>query len=63
MGGVYPAPLLESPFVLIGTYEQMAGMLIECRERFGVSYQTVFDDWADRRWAMPDLAEVIGLLR
>jgi probable F420-dependent oxidoreductase len=61
--GVSADLLLESPFVLLGTHEQMAEALLERRERFGISYWTVFDDWADRRSALPDLTEVIGLLR
>ncbi|MGE2712460.1 TIGR03621 family F420-dependent LLM class oxidoreductase [Mycolicibacterium litorale] len=63
IGGVAPADLLDSPFVLIGTHEQMADMLADRRERFGVSYWTVFDEWAGRPSAMPDLAEVMSLLR
>jgi hypothetical protein len=41
----------------------MAEMLVERQQRFGVSYWTVFDEWAGRSSAMPDLAEVIRLLR
>ncbi len=62
-GGVAPADLLDSPFVLLGTHEQMAEMLVERRHRFGVSYWTVFDQWAGRPSATPDLAKVITLLR
>ncbi|SEF43384.1 probable F420-dependent oxidoreductase, MSMEG_2516 family [Thermomonospora echinospora] len=36
-----PEEILETPFLLIGTYEQMAGQLVERRERFGFSYITV----------------------
>ncbi|BCI52665.1 LLM class F420-dependent oxidoreductase [Mycolicibacterium litorale] len=63
IGGVGPADLLDSPFVLLGTHEQMADMLVERRRRFGVSYWTVFDEWAGRPSAMPDLAKVMSLLR
>jgi hypothetical protein len=49
--------------VLIGTHEQMAEALLERRERFGVSYWSVFDEWAARPSALPDIAKVISLLR
>ncbi|CRZ15077.1 oxidoreductase [Mycolicibacterium neworleansense] len=55
--------LLESPFVLLGTYEQMAEALIDRQNRFGVSYWTVFDEWPGRESALPHLAEVLKLLR
>jgi len=35
--------VLESPFLLIGTHEEMAQQLRERRERFGVSYIAVFE--------------------
>lgn len=63
LGGVSPERLLTSPFVLIGTYEQMAEQLTQRRQRFGVSYWTVFDELPGRPSAMPDIAEVIKLLR
>ncbi len=63
LGGVSPARLLSSPFVLIGTHEQMAEQLTQRRQRFGVSYWTVFDELPGRPSAMPDIAEVIKLLR
>ncbi|BBY16670.1 LLM class F420-dependent oxidoreductase [Mycolicibacterium litorale] len=63
ISGVDPADLLDSPFVLLGTHEQMAQMLHDRQQRFGVSYWTVFDEWGGRPSAMPDLAEVIRLLR
>lgn len=63
IGGVRPEELLDSPFVLLGTHEQMAETLVERHRRFGVTYWTVFDEWAGRPSAMPDLAEVIRLLR
>jgi probable F420-dependent oxidoreductase len=62
IGGVDPADLLDSPFVLIGTHEQMAEQLLHRQRRFGVSYWTVFDELPGRPSAMPDLAEVIALL-
>ncbi|MDT5289462.1 MAG: hypothetical protein QOF88_4351 [Mycobacterium sp.] len=49
--------------MLIGTHEQMAEALIERRNRFGVSYWSVFDAWAGRPSALPDIAKVISLLR
>lgn len=61
--GVSPEFLLDSPFVLLGTHEQMAETLTERQQRFGVSYWTVFDEWAGRNSAMPDIAKVIALLR
>ncbi|KUI32222.1 oxidoreductase [Mycobacterium sp. IS-1742] len=63
LGGVSAAELLDSPFVLLGTHEQMAHTLDERRQTFGVTYWTVFDEWAGRPSAMPDLAQVIALLR
>jgi probable F420-dependent oxidoreductase len=62
-GGISPESLLDSPFVLIGTHEQMAESLVERQQRFGVSYWTVFDEWIGRESAMPDIAKVIALLR
>ena len=56
---ISPAQLLDSPFVLIGTHEQMAGTLTERQRQFGVSYWTVFDDLPGRPSAMPDMAKVI----
>ncbi|MBB2989369.1 putative F420-dependent oxidoreductase [Mycolicibacterium iranicum] len=61
--GADPAVLLNSPFMLVGTHEQMAEQLLARRQEFGVSYWTVFDEWAGRRSALPDIAEVIALLR
>ncbi|MEO3757317.1 TIGR03621 family F420-dependent LLM class oxidoreductase [Mycobacterium sp. B14F4] len=63
IGGVSPAELLDSPFVLLGTHEQMADQLVQRQQRFGVSYWTVFDELPGRPSAMPDLAKVIALLR
>jgi probable F420-dependent oxidoreductase len=62
-GGISPDFVLDSPFVLLGTHEQMAEALVERQRRFGVSYWTVFDEWIGRESAMPDLAKVIALLR
>jgi probable F420-dependent oxidoreductase len=61
--GVSPEILLDSPFVLLGTHEQMAEALADRQQRFGVSYWTVFDEWPGRESAMPDIAKVIALLR
>jgi probable F420-dependent oxidoreductase len=61
--GISPEFVLDSPFVLMGTHEQMAETLLERRRRFGVSYWSVFDEWAGRPSAMPDIAKVISLLR
>ena len=62
-GGVSPEFVLDSPFVLMGTHEQMAETLAERQQRFGVSYWTVFDELAGRPSTMPDIAKVIALLR
>lgn len=61
--GADPELLLESPFVLLGTHQQMADTLAERQQRFGVSYWTVFDAWPGRASALPAIAEVIKLLR
>jgi probable F420-dependent oxidoreductase len=61
--GTTPELLLESPFVLIGTHEQMAQALVDRQRRFGISYWTVFDELPGRASALPDLAKVIALLR
>jgi probable F420-dependent oxidoreductase len=63
VGGVDAAELLDSPFVLLGTHAEMAETLAQRQHRFGVSYWTVFDEWAGRPSALPDMAEVIALLR
>ena len=39
--------VLDSPFLLLGTVEQIGDQLRGYRERFGVSYLTVFDGRAD----------------
>jgi probable F420-dependent oxidoreductase len=61
--GVPADLLLESPFVLLGSYEQMAEALADRQRRFGISYWTVFDAWPGRESALGHLAEVIKLLR
>jgi probable F420-dependent oxidoreductase len=63
LGGISSELALESPFVLIGTHEQMAEALAQRQQRFGVSYWTVFDDRPGMPSAMPDFAKVIALLR
>jgi probable F420-dependent oxidoreductase len=63
VGGVTPEFVLESPFILLGTHEQMAETLKQRQQQFGVSYWTVFDEWVGRESAMPDIAKVIALLR
>lgn len=62
-GIVSPDQLLDSPFVLLGTHEQMAETLEARRRRFGVSYWTVFDELPGRPSAMTDMATVAALLR
>ena len=61
--GADPELLVESPFVLLGTYQQMAEALVDRQHRFGISYWTVFDAWPGRESALPHLSEVIKLLR
>jgi probable F420-dependent oxidoreductase len=39
--------LLDSPFLLIGTHDQIAEQLVERRERFGISYIAVFEPALD----------------
>ncbi len=62
-GGITPEQVMDSPFLLLGTHEQMAETLTARQRRFGVSYWTVFDELAGRASALGDLAEVIALLR
>ena len=54
--------VLDSPFLLIGTAQQMAEQLVERRERFGISYWVSLAErpWADQR--IETLAPVIELL-
>lgn len=61
--GISAEQALESPFVLIGNHEQMAEAITTRQQRFGISYWTVFDALAGRPSAIPDIAEVIALLR
>lgn len=61
--GVAGQTLLDSPFVLLGTHEQMAEQLAARQREFGISYWTVFDELPGRPSALPDIAEVIALLR
>jgi probable F420-dependent oxidoreductase len=63
LDGITAERLLESPFALIGTHEQMAQALVDRQRRFGISYWTVFDEIPGRASALPDLAKVIALLR
>lgn len=49
--------VLDCPYVLVGTPEEIAGQLRERRERFGFSYISTFE------WEMDKLAEAIPLLR
>lgn len=60
---ISPERLLDSPFILLGTHEQMAETLTAHQQQFGVSYWTVFDEIPGRPSAMPDIANVIALLR
>jgi probable F420-dependent oxidoreductase len=62
-GGLTAGQVLESPFLLIGTHEQMADALRERRERFGVSYWTVFARRPGRELDLDAFAPVIAALR
>jgi probable F420-dependent oxidoreductase len=62
-GGISAEYVMDSPFVLLGTHEQMAESLVQRQQQFGVNYWTVFDEWVGRASAMPDLTKVIALLR
>jgi probable F420-dependent oxidoreductase len=42
-GGLTVEQVLDSPFVLIGTVDAICDRVVELRDRFGVSYLTVFD--------------------
>ena len=55
--GIAAERLLTSPFVLIGTHEQMAEMLVARQRQFGVSYWTVFDELPDVRRPCPTSRE------
>jgi probable F420-dependent oxidoreductase len=52
-----PDEVLETPFLLLGTVEELAAQLRERRERFGLSYLTVHEPY------MAALAPVIERLR
>jgi alkanesulfonate monooxygenase SsuD/methylene tetrahydromethanopterin reductase-like flavin-dependent oxidoreductase (luciferase family) len=39
--------LLDTPFVLIGTVEEMAEQIVRNRERFGFTYYTVHGPYLD----------------
>ena len=54
--------ILDSPFVLLGTHEQMAEQLLEHRERFGVSYWVTFGERPGSEQTVSTLAPVIELL-
>jgi probable F420-dependent oxidoreductase len=41
MEGLAPADALVSPFVAIGTHDEIADNLLACRERWGISYYSV----------------------
>lgn len=49
--------ILDSPFLLIGTHDQMAEALVGRRDRYGISYWVVFEP------AMEALAPVVTRLR
>ncbi len=54
--------ILDSPFVLLGTHEQMAEQLLQHRERFGVSYWVTFGERPGSEQSVSTLAPVIELL-
>lgn len=63
VSGLSPAQILDSPFVLLGTHDEMAETLVDRQRRFGISYWTVFDELPGRPSALPDIAKVVALLR
>ena len=63
VSGLTPAQILDSPFALLGTHDEMAETLVDRQRRFGISYWTVFDELPGRPSALPDIAKVMGLLR
>ncbi|BBY29325.1 TIGR03621 family F420-dependent LLM class oxidoreductase [Mycolicibacterium sediminis] len=63
VSGLTPAQILDSPFVLLGTHDEMAETLVDRQRRFGISYWTVFDELPGRPSALPDIAKVMTLLR
>lgn len=52
-----PEALLDSPFVLVGTVEEIAAQLRSYRERFGISYLAVFDG---RSEGFDDVVDVLA---
>ncbi|MEP6658379.1 MAG: TIGR03621 family F420-dependent LLM class oxidoreductase [Acidimicrobiales bacterium] len=54
--------ILDSPFVLLGTHEQMAEQLLQHRERFGVSYWVMFGERPGSDQTMSTIAPVIERL-
>jgi probable F420-dependent oxidoreductase len=56
------AEVLDSPFLLIGTHDQMAEALRERRDRFGVSYWVVFAERPDSDQTLDTLGPVIERL-
>jgi probable F420-dependent oxidoreductase len=54
--------VLDSPFLLIGTYDEMAQALRERRDRFGVSYWVVFAERPGSDQTLDTLAPVIERL-
>jgi len=61
--GLTPEQVLDSPFLLIGTPEQMADTLRERSERFGVGYWTVFASRPGSEQTLETMAPVIARLR
>jgi probable F420-dependent oxidoreductase len=55
--------ILDSPFLLIGTHDQMAEALRERRERFGISYWVVFEKRPGSDQTIETLGPVIERLR
>jgi probable F420-dependent oxidoreductase len=42
-----PEEVLESPYVLIGTVDEIIEDIQACRERWGISYYTIFEPYVD----------------
>lgn len=57
VAGLMPEAALESPFLLLGTHDEIVEALLERRDRFGISYVVVFGA------AMEPLAPVVERLR
>lgn len=55
--------VLDSPFLLIGTHDEMAEALRERRERFGISYWAVFEQRPGSDQTIDTLGPVIERLR